>query len=38
VFGWENLKERKHLEDAGVDGTVILRRIFRKLDVEYVLG
>jgi len=26
---WESLRERDHLEDAGVDGTVILKRIFR---------
>jgi hypothetical protein len=28
-----NLKERDHLGDSGVDGRIILRRIFRKLDV-----
>ena len=33
VFWWANLKERDHLENAGVDGRIILRRIFRKLDV-----
>jgi hypothetical protein len=26
---WESLRERDHLEDAGVDGTVILKRILR---------
>ena len=29
----ENLRERDHLEDPGVDGRVILRWIFRKWDV-----
>jgi len=28
-----NLRERDHLEDTGVDGSVILRWIFRKWDV-----
>jgi hypothetical protein len=27
------LKERDHLGDPGVDGSVILRWVFRKLDV-----
>jgi len=27
-----NLRERDHLEDSGVDGRIILRRIFRKWD------
>ena len=30
-----NLRERDHLGDPGVDGSIILRLIFRKLDVEY---
>jgi hypothetical protein len=30
---WENLRERDHLEDSGVDGRMILRWIFRKWDV-----
>jgi hypothetical protein len=29
-FWWGNLRERDHLECPGVDGRIILRRIFRK--------
>jgi len=29
---WGNLNERDHLEDPGIDGRIILRWIFRKLD------
>ena len=29
-FWWGNLKERDHSEDAGVDGRITLRKIFRK--------
>jgi hypothetical protein len=27
---WGNLRERDHLEEAGVDGKIILRMSFRK--------
>jgi hypothetical protein len=30
---WGSLRERDHLEDAGVDWRIILRWIFRKWDV-----
>jgi hypothetical protein len=30
-FWWGNLRETDHLEDLGVDGSIILRSIFRKL-------
>jgi hypothetical protein len=29
-FWYENLRERDHLVDPGVDGRIILRRIFKK--------
>jgi hypothetical protein len=29
-FCWENLKETGHLEDPGVEGRIILKRVFRK--------
>jgi hypothetical protein len=31
-FWWGNLSERNHLENLGVDGRIILRWMFRKLD------
>jgi len=31
-FWWGNLRERDHLENASVDGRIILRWIFRKWD------
>jgi hypothetical protein len=38
VFWWGNLRERDRWGDPGVDGRIILRRIFRKLDVEVRTG
>ena len=37
-FGWGNLREKDHLEDPGVNGRKILRRIFRKWDVGVWTG
>jgi hypothetical protein len=31
-FWWENLRKISHSEDPGIDGTIILRWIFRKWD------
>jgi len=30
AFGWGDVRERDHLTDPGVDGRIILRRIFRQ--------
>jgi hypothetical protein len=32
-FGGENLRERDHLVDPGIDRRIILRRILKKWDV-----
>jgi len=37
-FWWGNLRERDHLGDPGVDGRIILRRIFRKWNVGVWTG
>jgi len=36
-FWWENLSERDHLEDPGVDGKIILSWIFKKFVVVFLL-
>jgi hypothetical protein len=33
-FWWGDLRERDHLEGPGLEGRIILRRIFRKWDVR----
>jgi hypothetical protein len=37
-FWWENLRERDHQGDPGVDGRIILRWIFRQWDVRVWTG
>jgi hypothetical protein len=37
-FWWGNLREKDRLGDSGVDGRIILRRIFRKWNGEVWTG
>jgi hypothetical protein len=37
-FWWANLSVRDRLGDLGLDGRIILRRIFRKWDVGVWIG
>jgi hypothetical protein len=37
-FWWGNLRERDYWGDPGVDGKIILRRIFRRWDVGVWTG
>jgi hypothetical protein len=37
-FGWENLRERDHLGDPGLDGKMILRWIITKWDLRVWTG
>jgi hypothetical protein len=37
-FWWGNLREKDHLEDPDIDGRLLLRWIFRKLDVRSWTG
>jgi len=37
-FWWGNLRERDHLGDPGIDGSIILRWIFRNRDVRVWTG
>ena len=37
-FWWRNQREGNHLEDPGLDGSIIVRWIFRKWDVGVWTG
>jgi hypothetical protein len=38
VFWWGDLKKRDHLEDLGIEGTIILQWVFEKWDRETWTG
>ena len=35
---WRNLREREHLQDLGIDGTIIFSSTFKNLDAETCTG
>jgi hypothetical protein len=37
-FWWKNLRERDHSEEACIDESIILKRIFRKWDARAWTG
>jgi hypothetical protein len=37
-FWWENLRDRDHCGNLGIDGRIILRRIYKKWDMGTCTG
>jgi hypothetical protein len=37
-FWWENLREKEHWGDPGIDGRIILRQFYRKWDLGVQTG